>query len=570
MPAQTKTSQINLPGTRDSGFLAADPGIPALPVGALLETHRVLIDRIKLCFGMDRVSFDQSVMPLLTRYAATVHLLPCTADNFFSAPGGLLRIGLETAFYALQGTDAHIFSGRATISERTRLEPRWRRATFIAGLCCELHRAFGQAVVTGPQGDEWTPYLVPLASWLRQHGIERYFLKWQPQVREHRALGLFALPFVVTAEDLQDLDAGRSVIVPHMLAAIAGTTILRDPNIVEALVRRALALVIDCELRLVAQRTGKLQSGPHLERYLIEALRHLAASLASWRVNTEKSRLWYGADGMFLIWPNAFEDLGKHFEASELPGIPRAPGEILEILLAAGLLVPHEQDCAQWGIYPPGATSRLDAVRLASAEMLFANTDEIPEPLSVALLKPSVAPPPISKRASGTTARPTQPVRAVSPAANAKPTAQGGECEQLSLLGEVEPKPVQQCKLPEEPSPVLPSTVLPCIKPALKAPLRLPFAFRQALEGILKSFEAGSESEAVLTGDGLFVPLSAFKARKLEAPLALRTLNEVGMLAEPSPVTRAFRGGDASGVLIAHQFIQRIPRKDGEDADSRL
>ena len=107
-----------------SSYSASDPGFAALSVDELLASEAELIARIKLCYGTDRESFERDVLPLVRRYAACVHLLPATADNYFSKPGGLLRLGLETAFFSLQGTDAHIFSGRMSISARRQLEPR--------------------------------------------------------------------------------------------------------------------------------------------------------------------------------------------------------------------------------------------------------------------------------------------------------------------------------------------------------------------------------------------------------------------------------------------------------------
>ncbi|HRI92495.1 MAG TPA: TraI domain-containing protein, partial [Accumulibacter sp.] len=99
-------------------FAATDPGFPALPVADLLASADDPVSRIRLCFGLSRDAFDTEVQPLLQRYASYVHLLPATADNYFSSPAGLLNLGLEVAFYGLQGTDAHIFSGRSTISAR--------------------------------------------------------------------------------------------------------------------------------------------------------------------------------------------------------------------------------------------------------------------------------------------------------------------------------------------------------------------------------------------------------------------------------------------------------------------
>src|SRR5471032_2667027 len=127
-------------GAHVAAYPSVDPGIPALPIEEILAPHAELIDRIKVCYGTDRPTFEQDLLSLVRRYAEFVHLLPATPDNYFKAPGGLLRMGLEVAFFSLQGTDGHIFSGRSTITTRRQLEPRWRHATFIAGLCSEIHR----------------------------------------------------------------------------------------------------------------------------------------------------------------------------------------------------------------------------------------------------------------------------------------------------------------------------------------------------------------------------------------------------------------------------------------------
>jgi conjugal transfer pilus assembly protein TraI len=96
---------------------------PAASVADLLTPHEALLDRIRIGYGVDASTFEREVMAAVRGYAAFVHLLPATADNHFSTPGGLLELGLEVGFFALQGTDAHIFSGRATISTRRLLEP---------------------------------------------------------------------------------------------------------------------------------------------------------------------------------------------------------------------------------------------------------------------------------------------------------------------------------------------------------------------------------------------------------------------------------------------------------------
>jgi conjugal transfer pilus assembly protein TraI len=522
-----------------------DPGLPALPCAALLGAHEGLIGRIKLAFGMDRATFEAEAMPLLERYAAFVHLLPCTPDNYFDAPGGLLRLGLETAFHALQGTDAHIFSGRATISERTRLEPRWRRATFIAGLCAELHRIFTHMIVTDRVGNEWSPYLGPLGGWLAGQGVDRYFLKWRPGARETRALGLFGMLFVVTASELRDLAAGNTQIVPNMLATITGVPLYHDHNVLESLVRRALALVVNRDLLASAERHGKPRAGSHLERYLVDALRGLAARHTAWRPNTDKSRVWFGADGMYLVWPNAADDLRKHLEADELPGMPKAPEALLKILLAAGFFEPRAPDEALWHIHPPGAREALDAVKLASPGALFTESENLPAALPRVLTQPLPVPDetPRGDRCTGMDSTLNGSKRM---SASATRRDAGETPAQLSLPISAKPPPA-----PEPPKPIPPPT------PALVAPLRLPLAVKRVLQSIISTLGA-NEAAAQMMDDGLFVPLSALDARRIEPPAALRALADTGMLAAQAPVQRAFQDHDAVGILIHPRHVHGV------------
>lgn len=549
-------------------YPSVDPGIPALEVDVLLDAHRELIDRIKLCFGMDRADFEQSVHPLLRRYASFVHLLPCTADNYFNAPGGLLRIGLETSFYALQGTDAHIFSGRATITERRNLEPRWRRATFIAGLCCEVHRPLSHLIVTDEAGNEWSPYLGPLTDWLKVRHVARYFLKWRPNALESRSLGLFALPHVVAAEVLQDLASGNTQIVPHLLATIAGLPIYRDHNVLETLVRRALALVIDRFLLASAERYGKPQLGSHLERYLVDALRRLVAANANWTPNTDKSRVWYGADGMFLVWPNAADDVRKLLEADQLPGIPKAPETVLEVLLTAGVLSAQEDGKATWLIHPPASKGPLEAVKLSAPGILYAESDKLPEASLASLLtpaRPAAAPAsPVSTAAAQSTPSPARHRIRTAPSDTSEAPAEPPPAQLPLSVAPPSPQPDDANdttgSTPENAT--LPATELSPSPPKLLAPLRLPLTVRDALQDIIATLGGAEEGwwAALPAKDGLFIPLASLATRKLTPPAAIRAMNEAGMLVAPAPLTRAFQGQAVVGILLAARHVQDMPQ----------
>lgn len=548
-----------------------DPGIPALPIEEVLGAHQDLIDRIKVCYGVDRQTFEHELLSLIRRYAEFVHLLPATPDNYFNAPGGLLRMGLEVAFFSLQGTDGHIFSGRSTITTRRHLEPRWRHATFIAGLCCEIHRTLCHVIVTNENGDEWQPYLLPLSSWLTRHHVARFFLKWLPNVHESRTLGIFALPHVIPAEVLQHLATGNSIIVPHMMASISGMPLYREHNILDDLVRRSVALVIDRYLQASADRYGKPQLGSHLERYLVDALRRLVSSNSAWNPNAEKSRVWFGTDGLFIVWPNAAAEIRKLLESDQLPGIPKAPETMLEILVAAGVFEPQDSSQATWQIVPPESKTAIEAVKLSSPAILFAGIDSAPKPLSIALVR---AP------ADSTTPLPGPPAPAASPATTGKrfPVAQ-----QLPLPIEMEPIAADQgasasparaaediavpIPAPNDSAPAKPALALmPAFK--LEAPMRLNPAVRDALAQIVDTLNRdGSDVAACTVASGLFIPLAEFERRKIEPSLALRALTEVKMLVQAAgtksqTLARDFGGEQKVGLVLSPHFVA------GLEADS--
>lgn len=520
-----------------------DPGFEPAPVDDLLLAQTELINRIQLTFGLDAVTFTREIRPAIAAYAGFVHLLPATSSNYFDRPGGLLALGLEVGFYALQGTDAHIFSGQATISKRRQLEPRWRHATFIGGLCCELHRALASLIVVDADGNEWPAYLTPLSTWLFERCVERYFVRWRAQAPEARSLGLFALPHVVQPAVLQTLNAGNSVIVPHLLASVGGLPMYREPNVLDSLVRRSLALVIDRNLKASADRYGSPQFGSHLERYLVDALRRLAATESAWVPNREKSRVWYGADGLFLLWPQSAADAQALLEADQLPGIPKSADTVLDLLLSAGVAEPRDGSRNTWLIQPPGAKGPLDAIKLTSPAILWSGPEASPQPLAGTL---------------ATNLEPTRPMAAT--AGPAPPPLPRG---QLSLLDAAEPDRSANVS----PPPGAPTTGSPAVDEAavtsiaLKAPMRLNPAVRDALGAIVATLNGDARTATACTvATGIFVPLAELERRGLQPALAMRALGDLRMLVHadsnrPPTVSRDFGGITTVGLILDPRFV---------------
>lgn len=522
-----------------------DTGLPAISVADVIAPQAEWLKRLRHAYGADQAAFERDIGAVVERYAQFVHLLPTTPDSYFRGAGGLFRIGLETGFVALQATDGAIFGGRQTITQRATLEPRWRYATFIAGLLSELHRALGHFIVTDAQGREWPAYLKPLALWLQEQHASRYYVRWLPKPQESRALGVVAMYHIVTPPILQYLSAGNSVVIPHLMASLSGAVPYRGANTLDHLVRRSAALVIDRDLRSNVDLYGKPQLGSHLERYLVDAMRRLVAE-GRWVANADKSRLWYGQDGMFLLWPQAAADVLELLREDQLAGIPQAPATLAEILGAAGVIELRTEGSFLWDVFPNGAVSS-SSLKVASPVLLLAATDAACTPLQRELLKPGVADK--TTHAKPAHAQLTLPIPDASPVMPiAEPTS-------------THPRDAEQPSIAQPP----PTLSVPV---ALIAPARLNPAVRDALQQIIATIDSPTLPLAAFVIDlGVFVPLEEFERRSVDPALAVRALSDARMLAadpthpESKTVTRTFQDEMILGIVLAPHCVTGLDER---------
>ncbi len=528
-----------------------DHGLDARPVDVRAE-HAALLARLKLCHGADRAAFDRELLPLAQGYANFVHRMPATADGFFCEPGGLLRLGLETAFFALQGTDAHIFSGKATISERVELEPRWRLATFIGGLCSALHRAL-QATAVTDDGAVWPACLGPLAPWLAQQNTQRYTVRWPAEARtavRPTGFSLFALPHVVPPAVLHDLSTGNAVIVPHLLASIGGVALV-EHNVLDRLVRRSSALVIHRDLLAQSRRHGGPAGGEHLAQVVLDALRRLAAGHAAWTPNQDKSRVWYGMDGLYLLWPGSGQDVLALLESDELAGMPASADAVLAVLQEAGALAMRAPDAPTWAIQPPGAKGPLVAIKLVSPALVLAGLPALALPMEswLAQRTPTAAKAP----APGESTMPPTEAAAASPLLHSTQSPQSdvtAHSEQLSLLNAGATSAVAEGDAPAPTGPAL----------RFKPPLRLHPGMRAAIDELIAVHSQAATLHRV--DGGVFIALDVFQQRGIQPALALRALRDAGLLkagrrGEPAR-TLPIDGVDVPGVLLTAEHFDGL------------
>jgi len=368
-------------------------------------------------------------------------------------------------------------------------------------------------------------------------------VRWERLAAEVRNLGVFALPHVIPIETIAHLSLGNSPVVPHMMASISGMASLREHNVLDTLVRRSLALVIDRDLISRGNRQGAAQLGSHLARYLIDAMRSLLVSHAGWMPNGDKTRVWFGTDGLFLLWPNAADDVLKLLEADQLAGMPKSPQAILDVLHAAQLIEGRDEHGLLWTILPPGAKTALEAVKLKSDSILFAGVYE-PHPMSRKLVREQ------SEAESATTA-PQPPTQVESGAQMSLIPAVNRPTEVVAPTSRVQETPATDA-MPEPKA---------TAGHALDAPMRLQPAVRDALAAIIQTLNDPScPPRCCAVAHGVFVPLGEFEQRGIQPSLAVRALDDVRMLVPqrlhgPPTLTHNVGGIDVLGVVLNPRFV---------------
>ena len=359
-----------------------DNGIASVPAQMVLATQVNLIKRLKILTGCRDPEFDELYGAVLHSLAHYVGLLPASESGTHMGAGGLVRLALELGFFTRQGCEGVLFAGRAGVELRRDLEPRWRYATFLAGLCCELYRPLSRMIVVTGDGKEWPLHRMPLTEWLESIGENRYFVRW---VAEGNSFAGGSASFIATKiipeRALQYLQEGHPDIIPCMLDAIVSEGARAKENKIADLIEKIRRKVLERDQILAPQNYGKLTVGAHLEPHLLDVMRQLVSS-GVWQINQKRSRLWYGKDGLFLVWRTAAKEMVEVLEKDSMNGIPRDTTTLAEVLLKAGVFAPDSKGDVYWKIKPPLSENTMVAVRLANPATLFvALEDEPPDPV---------------------------------------------------------------------------------------------------------------------------------------------------------------------------------------------
>ncbi len=381
LPSSSAPAEPDVTSLDDPEIPRYPPFLKGLPVAAparIVATQRELIARLQDGLAFTDSRFDTLVRPVVERYAAFVHLLPASEAHHHRGAGGLFRHGLEVAFHAAQASQGRIFALDRSPAERRELEPRWRLAAGLAGLFHDAGKPVSDLSVSDREGrTTWRPLLGSLTDWAATNGVDHYFLRWRERRHaRHETFGLLVLERILTPEVTAWLVDADPEIMQGLLSAVAG---IDDGAVLGSLVTEADRASVERDLRENHIDPAATSLGVPVDRYLLDAMRRLARG-GKWQINVPGARLWMLAEGLHLVWPAGAEDVVSLLAADKVPGIPRDPDTLADILLERGHAIPRQETGSTpryWRLAPAplardGQAVTLSMLRLASPELVLA------------------------------------------------------------------------------------------------------------------------------------------------------------------------------------------------------
>lgn len=141
----------------------------------------------------------------------------------------------------------------------------------------------------------------------------------------------------MTPELLAWLTQPGPEILQAMLEAIGNT----DPeHVLSKLVIEADQTSVQRDLKAQRISVDDNALGVPVERYLLDAMRRLLAS-SQWLVNQRDARVWLRKSNqsthLYLVWKSAAKDIIELLAKDKIPGIPRDPDTLADILIERGL-----------------------------------------------------------------------------------------------------------------------------------------------------------------------------------------------------------------------------------------
>lgn len=307
-------------------------GLPAVSPEKLLETQAELIERIANTAIALPAQFERYYLSAIKRFARFAHLLPASQSHHHRGAGGLLRHSLEVGLWALQSADKVLLDAAKTPSQRREMEPRWQFAVFAAALCHDAGKPVTDLTVTNKDRTAvWKPIKEDLYDWATRNRIDAYFLDWREgRSRQHTVLSNLIADRIIGTEALEWIEEGGTELIVWLLESLncnPGPT-----NMIHDLVVKADQTSVERDLKTLGVAMAGYDLGVPVERHLTDIMRRYVKE-GVWLVNEPGARVWNIGGNIYLVWPAAGEEIARQVREDGIPGIPRTPDGILDMLV---------------------------------------------------------------------------------------------------------------------------------------------------------------------------------------------------------------------------------------------
>ena len=361
-------------------------GLPATSPDRLLETQWELIGQIQESGLASREIFDQYYLSPLRSLASYVHLLPASESHHHRGAGGLFRHAVEVALWSLQLGDRVLLPGDQTPRRRREIEPRWHVAVFLSALCHDIGKPITDLKVTSQDGEKsWNPFAEDLYSWANANAVDHYFLHWRPnRGRDHTSVSILLAERIIGRNTMGWIYGGDPELVLWMTESIACQP--SQTNMIHNLVVRSDQVSVARDMETLGSVFAGYDIGVPVERMLLDIMRRLVRE-STWTVNVPGSRLWFMEGHLYLVWPIAGEEMAAVINREKLPGLPRTPNSILDMLTErklAEIKGDGSWEGRYWQIAPTPLTEKIPHIRLTAIRISKPSTvlDQLPVPIA--------------------------------------------------------------------------------------------------------------------------------------------------------------------------------------------
>lgn len=358
--------------------------MPAVPPAILLDSQRALIDDLQRASSMSHEDFQGLLLPAIEGYAAYVHLLPASEAHHHCGQGGLLRHGIECAFYAALKCESAVFALDHPPSTRKHLEPRWRAAAMIGAMLHDMGKPLVDVgAIDGTGNLVWNPHTGSLYAWLQEHRLDHYQIHWRPGARHkrHEAFTAALVYRIIPGATMAWLgEYNGQEAVDAMMMALSGSSDPRNP--LAAIIKSADSASVSRDIQdaRTRQAAGGQGGSRGVAARIVRAI-HDKIEIGEWIVNNVDAGIYRTTEGLLVAFPGvAVKAIQALRDAGEV-SIPNEPMKVLEILNDHGFLKPNVQPDGTtymtWQAHV-AVTDRGQTIQVPITGMLFTREELIP------------------------------------------------------------------------------------------------------------------------------------------------------------------------------------------------